>query len=84
VKCKSCGREFHNCSSCDYEECANRGFCSDRCMKSSEEYKTAVAVSAKIENFLHSCLTSEELKIYRRWDAYICYNLIKFEELTDE
>jgi len=33
--CKHCAREFHHCSSCDYDEYADAGFCSQLCYELS-------------------------------------------------
>jgi hypothetical protein len=33
--CKHCAREFHHCSSCDYDEYAYAGFCSQICYELS-------------------------------------------------
>jgi len=36
--CKKCGRKFHYCGSCGFDEFSSNGYCSDACWLKSEEY----------------------------------------------
>ena len=37
--CKTCGKEKHYCSSCDYDDYLSEGFCNIECYLKSEEVK---------------------------------------------
>lgn len=38
--CKTCGTQFHYCSSCGYEEYNSEGYCNRSCFEKSDYYKT--------------------------------------------
>lgn len=38
MKCKTCSREVHHCSSCGYDDFLDIGYCNEKCFIGSEEY----------------------------------------------
>ena len=62
--CKSCGKKFHYCSSCDHSgmQFADEGYCSEVCWHKCAEYKRNRSVFRMFLN----CLSVDELNTFRR------------------
>lgn len=65
MKCKICNREFHYCTSCDYDKYLLEGYCSQECYQNSEEWKT---FAPKAQEFYDSLSESQKLEFWTLWD----------------
>jgi len=52
MKCKNCKKEFHYCINCDYDFFADHGFCSEKCLLKSPQYKIAKDLAQQFFNSL--------------------------------
>ena len=75
MKCKKCDREFHYCSSCDYEQHLFESFCSDKCWEQGDKMKKERndflnALNLSTKEFAEWCLEnwSESYeRFYKKW-----------------
>jgi len=65
MKCKTCGREFHYCSSCDYDRYLFEGYCDKTCYEGSDEWKL---FSVKVQKFYDSLSKYQQLELWSLWD----------------
>ena len=73
MKCKTCKKEFHYCSSCGYDPDAFLGFCSPDCRKIYHHYDDFTTFYYKLYNF--GSLTNREKQILENckvelWDEW--------------
>lgn len=63
--CKSCEKDFHYCTSCDYDKYNSAGYCSSTCYMDSEEWKI---FAPKVQNFYNSLSEDQQLELWSLWD----------------
>lgn len=66
--CKTCGKEIHYCSSCDYDKYLYEDFCDEVCFSQSKEYKQT---EHKLETFWTSLDDAQKNKLFDLWDGGI-------------
>lgn len=68
--CKQCSKEFHYCSSCGDNFPNENGYCSEKCLKSSEEYKQAEDImNALIHNLSETQIVLLDRFLWSNWDS---------------
>jgi len=65
MRCKSCNRTYHHCTSCDYDKYNSAGYCSADCFMDSEEWKT---FAPKVQDFYDSLTKDQQLELWCLWD----------------
>lgn len=65
MKCKTCAKDFHYCSSCDYDRYNSDGYCSQDCYMESEEWRV---YSRNIQDFYDSLSKDQQLELWALWD----------------
>ena len=65
MKCKSCDREFHYCTSCDYDKYNSAGYCSVECYIKTEEWSI---FSKNMQTFYDSLSKDQKLELWSLWD----------------
>lgn len=73
--CKKCEKIFHYCCSCDTEECCENGYCSDKCYKSSDEFKK---IKEDLINFYKSLSPQQYDYIVENFE-YVSSDILGFE-----
>ena len=61
--CKKCGSKYHYCGSCDYDEIASEGYCSEECWASGDEYKEQYV---NFKNF-YKTLDNDQKTKFKNW-----------------
>jgi hypothetical protein len=89
MKCKHCQKEFHYCSSCDYDRYNYEGYCNQECYEQSEEWKTFALKAKKFYDSLSFeqklelwCLWDNGILLDDKWEAYI--DMVFEDPRTDE
>lgn len=63
--CKTCKKEYHYCTSCDYDKYNYAGYCSRECYENSEEWNI---FSKKVKVFFDSLSKEQKLELWELWD----------------
>ena len=81
MKCKTCGKEQHYCSSCSYQRYVGSGYCNRQCFLNSEEYRNL----GNTLNTLYDSLTwKQKDMLFTLWDNGVLYNDDVWEPEVDE
>lgn len=65
MKCKICNKEYHHCTSCDYDMYLSSGYCSESCYRKSDEWNSFYK---KIQTFYDSLHYEQKLLLWNLWD----------------
>jgi len=69
-QCKQCNKVFYHHESCGSERCCDNGFCSDKCMKESDVYKSMMK---NAEEFYDSLSMTQRKRFNKLMDVYTDY-----------
>ncbi len=65
MKCKTCGREQHYCTSCSSDNYMNSSYCTLGCFENGEEYKV---FKKKLETLWESLTGLQRNDLWCLWD----------------
>jgi len=79
MNCKTCGKHFHYCQSCDIDKYMSIGYCNKKCFENSEEYKMYYT---KLLNLWSSLNDFQKSELWALWDNGILID-DAYEETID-
>ena len=80
--CKHCLEKYHNCGSCEYDSYSDKGYCSQECLMSSKEFKSAKRNSQAFYDSLIGKQKEQFLKFIEDNDNFEYMDLFSAEPLT--
>lgn len=80
MTCETCGKNFHNCFSCEVDYYAEVGVCSDSCLKKSDTYRYYLKI---VDRFFKS-LNKQQLSDYKMISEEIINTIYESEFINEK